>query len=114
MWGLLILVLFQLVGTALMQLGVPLPGPVLGMLLLLVALLLIGRVPDALRQTSGQLLKYLPLLLIPPSVGIMAQWDVITSNFLAISVALLGSLLVSIPLTAWVLQTLVRRRRAGE
>lgn len=114
MLGLLILVLFQLAGSAIMLLGVPLPGPVLGMLLLLVALLLIGRVPDALRQTSGQLLKYLPLMLIPPSVGIMAQWDVITSNFLAISVALLGSLLVSIPLTAWVLQTLVRRRRVSE
>ncbi|WP_404419498.1 CidA/LrgA family protein [Marinospirillum sp.] len=109
MWGLLLLVLFQFAGTLIAALGINLPGPVIGMLLLLVVLLVLRRVPEPLQVTSGQLLKYLPLMLIPPAVGIMSQWEVITSSFLAISVALLGSLVISIPLTAWVLQRLATR-----
>lgn len=110
MWGLLLLVLFQLLGTVIAYLGVALPGPVIGMLLLLVALLLLRRVPEPLKVTSAQLLKYLPLMLIPPAVGIMSQWSVMMSSALAISVALLGSLLISIPLTAWILQKMVQKK----
>lgn len=113
MWGLLLLVLFQMLGTSIAYLGVALPGPVIGMLLLLVALLLLRRVPEPLKVTSTQLLKYLPLMLIPPAVGIMSQWQVILSSYVAISVALLGSLLISIPLTAWILQRMVQKK-SGE
>ncbi|SFC52009.1 Putative effector of murein hydrolase LrgA, UPF0299 family [Marinospirillum celere] len=110
MLGLLMLILFQFAGTLIAGLGVNLPGPVIGMLLLLAVLLLMRRVPEPLQITSSHLLKYLPLMLIPPAVGIMSQWEVITSSFVAISVALLGSLVISIPLTAWILQRLVTRR----
>lgn len=112
MLGLLVLVLFQMAGTLIAAWGINLPGPVIGMLLLLVALLLLRRVPEPLQVTSTQLLKYLPLMLIPPAVGIMSQWSVITSHLLAISVALLGSLVISIPLTAWILQRLVTKEGA--
>jgi holin-like protein len=114
MAGLLVLVIFQLLGTLIAVAGVKLPGPVIGMLLLLMTLLLLRRVPEPLKVTSTQLLKYLPLMLIPPAVGILSQWQVVTSHLLAISVSLIGALLISIPLTAWVLQGLVRRRRVSE
>ncbi|WP_114417919.1 CidA/LrgA family protein [Marinospirillum perlucidum] len=114
MWGLLLLVLLQMLGSLINAAGLALPGPVIGMLLLLGLLLLLGRVPEPLQVTSSQLLKYLPLMLIPPAVGILSQWQVITSSFLAISVALLGSLLISIPLTAWLLQRLVKRKAVSQ
>lgn len=113
MLGLLLLLLFQMAGALIAGFGVGLPGPVIGMLLLLIFLLVLRRVPEPLQVTSSQLLKYLPLMLIPPAVGIMSQWQVLASNLIAISVALLGSLLVTLPLTAWILQRLVARRASS-
>lgn len=113
MWGLVILMVFQLLGSLLAAWGVGLPGPVLGMLLLLGALLLLGRVPKVLQTTSAQLLTYLPLMLIPPAVGIMDQWAVLAEHALALSVALVGSLCVSLPLTAWIMQKLILRQGQG-
>ena len=64
--GLTWLVLFQLIGTALNHLLVPvLPGPIIGLLLLLVFLMVRGQVSEPLSQAASGLLRYLPLLLVP-------------------------------------------------
>ena len=71
--GLTWLVLFQLLGTALNHLFIPvLPGPIIGLLLLLVYLLVCGQVSEPLNEAAKGLLRYLPLLLVPPAVGVMA------------------------------------------
>ena len=68
--GLTWLVLFQLLGTALNHLFVPvLPGPIIGLLLLLGFLVVRGQVSEPLSQAASGLLRYLPLLLVPPAVG---------------------------------------------
>ena len=70
--GLTWLVLFQLFGTALNVLLLPmLPGPIIGMLLLFVFLLLRGEVGEPLTVAASGLLRYLPLLLVPAAVGVM-------------------------------------------
>jgi hypothetical protein len=70
--GLTLLVLFQLLGTALNHLLLPvLPGPIIGLLLLLVFLIVRGEVGEPLNLAAGSLLRYLPLLLVPPAVGVM-------------------------------------------
>ena len=53
------------------SLHVPLPGPVLGMALLAVVLAAARRLPVGLAQTSGVLLKAMPLFFIPAGVGVM-------------------------------------------
>lgn len=112
--GMFHLLSFLLLGSALNHFLFPLlPGPVLGLLLLLVFLVIRGEVPAALGDASGHLLKYLPLLLVPPAVGIMLHVETIGRDFWAIAAALVGSLLVGIPLTGWLMQALVRRSREG-
>lgn len=109
--GLLLLLVFQLAGTALnLWLLSALPGPILGMLLALAWLGIEGPGNEELRQSAGMLLKYLPLLLVPPAVGIMVQWQRIIADFWAISAALVLSLLVGMPLTGWLMQWLIRRQ----
>ncbi|MCY1348050.1 Holin-like protein CidA [compost metagenome] len=109
--GLLGLLLFQLLGSAVNARLLPmLPGPILGMLMLLAWLVLRGGEAPALREASALLLRFLPLLLVPPAVGIMVQGPAIVANLWAIAAALVGSLLVGIPLTGWLLQTLIRRQ----
>lgn len=115
--GLFWLLLFQFLGTALNTLFLPaLPGPIIGLLLLFAFLALRGRVSEDLSEATAGLLKYLPLLLVPPAVGIMVHVDTLLNDFWAISVSLVGSLLVGIPLTGWLMQVLIKRqqRREGE
>ena len=114
--GLFWLVLCQLLGTALNVLLMPmLPGPIIGMLLLFGFLLLRGEVGEPLREASGSLLKYLPLLLVPPAVGVMAYAVDISADFWAIAGALLLSLMLSIVFAGWLMQRLIERqqRRKG-
>lgn len=68
--GFFTLFAFQLLGEALQRgLGLPLPGPVIGMLLLFLFLMLKGDVPDDLEQGSQRLINLLPLLLMVPAAG---------------------------------------------
>lgn len=109
MQGLLWILLYQWLGTLLSHLGLPLPGPIVGMLLLLGHLQLRGGVDASLEGTASRLLHHLPLLLIPPAVGIMTQLETLLAHGWAIVAALLGSLLIGLSLTGWLLQWLMRR-----
>lgn len=113
--GLSWLVLCQLLGTALNVLLIPiLPGPIIGMLLLFGFLLLRGEVGEPLHLASSSLLKYLPLLLVPPAVGVMVYAEAIAADFWAVAGALLLSLLVSIVFAGWLMQKLIERQQRRE
>ncbi len=114
--GITWLVLFQLLGTALNVLVLPvLPGPIIGLVLLFVALLVRGQASESLQVAASSLLRYLPLLLVPPAVGVMAYTEAILEDFWAIVGVLVISLVVSLVFTGWLMQTLIRRqqRKAG-
>ncbi|MDP2242652.1 CidA/LrgA family protein [Pseudomonas sp.] len=110
--GLSWLVLCQLLGTGLNVLFLPmLPGPIIGMLLLLVFLLVHGEVNEPLHVAASSLLKYLPLLLVPPAVGVMAYADAITADFWAVIGALVLSLVLSVVFVGWMMQKLIERQQ---
>lgn len=114
--GLTWLVLFQLLGTALNVMVLPmLPGPIIGLVLLFIALLARGQAGESLQVAASSLLRYLPLLLVPPAVGVMAYTEAILDDFWAILGVLVISLVVSLVFTGWLMQALIRRqqRKAG-
>jgi putative effector of murein hydrolase LrgA (UPF0299 family) len=109
--GLTWLIVFQLLGTALNVLFFPIvPGPILGLLLLFVFLVWRGEVGDAVNEAATGLLRYLPLLLIPSAVGVMAYVDAIAADLWAIVGALVVSLVVSLAFTGWLMQKLIDRQ----
>lgn len=114
--GLTWLVLFQLLGTALNVLLLPmLPGPIIGLLLLFVALLLRGQASESLQVAASGLLRSLPLLLVPPAVGVMAYTEAILRDFWAIVGVLVLSLVLSLVFAGWLMQRLIgRRKQAGK
>jgi len=113
--GLSWLVFCQLLGTALNVLLLPmLPGPIIGMLLLFIFLMLRGEVGEPLSVASSSLLKYLPLILVPPAVGVMAYASDIAADFWAVVGALLLSLLVSLAFAGWLMQKLIERQQRRE
>lgn len=102
-----VLLVFQTLGEGLVYaLGLPIPGPVLGMLLLFVYLVLNSAAVKALAPTSLELLKHLSLLFVPAGVGIMVHGQRIAAEWLPISVALVASTVVSIAVTAAVVRLL--------
>ncbi|CAH0284558.1 CidA/LrgA family protein [Pseudomonas brassicacearum] len=112
--GLTWLVLFQLLGTAINHLFLPvLPGPIIGLLLLLGYLVVRGEVSEPLNLAAGSLLRYLPLLLVPPAVGVMVYARAIAADFWAIVGALTVSLVLSVALTGLLMQRLARRHIAA-
>ncbi|WP_134461822.1 CidA/LrgA family protein, partial [Pseudomonas aeruginosa] len=87
--GLTWLVLFQLLGTGLNVLLLPmLPGPIIGLVLLFGYFLARGEVGKPVNEAAGSLLRYLPLLLVPAAVGVMAYAREIAADFWAIVGAL--------------------------
>lgn len=97
------LLVFQTIGEVLTYaLGLPVPGPVLGMALLLSFLLVNARVVERLRPTCVELLKHLSLLFVPAGVGVMLHVTRIANEWVPIVVALLGSTALAIIVTALV------------
>ena len=97
------LLVFQTIGEVLTYaLAIPIPGPVLGMALLLAWLLASARAVERLRPTCVELLKHLSLLFVPAGVGVMLHAARIADEWLPIVVALLGSTALAIVVTALV------------
>ncbi len=97
----------QLAGEVLVRLGgVPVPGPVLGMLLLFVALLFRQQVPKALRTASQGLLDHLSLLFVPAGTGIMLHFARIEAEWLPVIAALVVSTILTVAVTAAVFRSL--------
>lgn len=107
------LLLFQFIGEALSQwLDIALPGALLGMALLLLALIALGRTPKALQRTAGGLLSHMMLLFIPSVVAVITQVDYIASEWLPFIVACLAGTAITIVVTAVTLQFLLNRSRS--
>ena len=90
--------------------GVPLPGSVLGLLLLLLNLAALRRVPDALGALADSVLSLLGLLFVPAGVGVIAYTDLLQTDFLPISVAVVGGTLMTFVATMTVAERLSRPR----
>lgn len=109
--GLTWLVLFQLVGTALNHLFLSiLPGPIIGLVLLMIYLMIRGEVSEPVSLAASSLLRYLPLLLVPPAVGVMVYAGQIADDFWAIVGSLVLSLMISLTFAGWLMQKLINRQ----
>jgi holin-like protein len=103
------LLVFQLLGEVIARsLDLPIPGPVIGMLLLFVALLLRGGPGEDLQTTSQNLLQHLSLLFVPAGTGIMVHLHRVSAEWLPLLVSLLVSTLATLIVTALVMKLCLR------
>ncbi len=101
------LILCQFAGEVMAQgLGLPLPGPVVGLVLLLGLLVLRGGPDPELKATSYGLLRHLSLLFVPAGVGVVTQLDVLGANWLPVTGAIVISTALGLGVTGWVMQRL--------
>ena len=100
-----LILLCQLTGEVIVRgLGLPMPGPVVGLIILLLLLLardrftIMARGPlqaDGVEGASRGLLAHLSLLFIPAGVGVVQKLDLLAEH----GVAILGILAVSVVVT---------------
>ena len=103
--GLVQLFLFQVLGELLSKFALPfIPGPVLGLVLLLAFLALRGHVPASMDLVGSGILQHLGLLFIPASVGVVLYLPLLQANSWAITAALVLSVVATVAVTALVLK----------
>ena len=104
----------QLVGELLVSAtALPVPGPVIGMVLLFCGLLVHGRLPEDLGRVADALITNLSLLFIPAGVGVMLHLQLIGDELLPISIALVASTLITIGVSGGMMLWLNRNRQAA-
>jgi holin-like protein len=90
-------------------LHLPIPGSVIGMILLFLYLIFQADISDSLQRNSQLLIKILPLLLIPSSAGVITCISLLEKEGIAIAATLSISIVFSIILSAWILSLLSQR-----
>ena len=100
--GLVLLLVFQFVGEVLSELLVlPIPGNVVGMALMLLALITGVVKEESLRQAADLLLSYMALFFVPAGVGVMLYFDLINREWVPIVVGTVFSTFAVMAVTGW-------------
>ncbi|HZZ41590.1 MAG TPA: CidA/LrgA family protein [Tepidisphaeraceae bacterium] len=105
-----ILLGFNLIGVLLQRVGgVPLPGAVLGLVLFAIALFLGIIKLNWVEAEANVLLRHMLLFFAPVIVGIVGFRQLLTREWLPISIGLVGSWLAVIVVTGLVAKWMVKR-----
>ncbi len=108
------LLIYQLIGETLtFSFGLPIPGPVIGMALLLLTLALRPVLLARIKATGTTLLSHLSLLFVPAGVGVMVHFARLSEEGVAIVAAVVGSTLLAIVATAVTAAFLINRTEAA-
>ncbi len=105
--GLVLLLLFQLVGEAIsILLSLPIPGNVIGMVLMLLSLSCGWVKLEWVQDAASQLLRYMAMFFVPAGVGVMLYFDIISREWLPIIAGTVISTFVVMAVTGWTVQLL--------
>jgi holin-like protein len=109
--GFVQILLFQGLGELLAHFLLPLiPGPVAGLVLLLLWLVMRESVPAAVDTVASALMQHLGLLFVPAAVGVVLYLPQLRAHALAVALALAGSVVLTIAVSALVLKMLGKER----
>lgn len=116
--GITLLLIYQLAGeVSVIWLQLPVPGPVLGMIMLFLTLAIRGTSSAPLNEASTALLSHLSLLFVPAGVGLIVHFNRIMTEWVPISITLVLSTVITMVSTAAIMLAmkwlLARRKPHG-
>jgi holin-like protein len=115
--GILLLLACQLAGEAFSQyFAIPVPGPVVGMALLLALFHSLPASRGVVQETGNTILRNLSLLFVPAGVGVMLHVATVREQWLAILVSLVLGTVITLTVTALTIKLVIRLMapRAGD
>jgi len=109
--------LFQLFGEFLQKFfELNIPGPVIGLILLLSALLIIKKNNKIIEEfkenlvfSAENLLNYLPFLFIPVGVGVVMHLSLLEENLVPVLLVIIIGTLLTLALTAFLMEKLIKK-----
>jgi len=111
-FGFVQILLFQSIGELVSKFLLPtLPGPVIGLVLLVLWLVLRKEINADLAMVADGFSQYLGLLFVPAAVGVVLFVPQLQANAVAIICALVGSVVLTIGSSALVARVLSKRDR---
>ena len=112
-----IILLYQLIGELFQKFfGLSIPGPVIGLVLLLLTLLLIQKrqrvvaIKEDLFNSAEILLNYLPLLFIPVGVGAVMHLSLLEDNLASVVFVIILGTLSTLALTGYIMEKILRKK----
>ncbi|PRO71246.1 murein hydrolase transporter LrgA [Alteromonas alba] len=112
LYGWLIIIGCYLVGEFFVLVtDLPLPGALIGLLLLLSGLLLRQRPAVTVGRGAQPLLTHMSVLFVPAVIGVGLFWAEVSENALGIALALVATTIVALGFTAWFAQRLMKAKR---
>ena len=109
-----IILAFSLAGEALHALlPLPVPASIYGLVLMFLCLMLgVIKLSDV-HDTACFLIEIMPIMFIPPAVGLMASWDVIQANLVAYLVIAAVTTIVVMAVSGLVTQAVLKKGKKG-
>ena len=113
-----IIFFFQLLGEALKKFfEMRIPGPVIGLILLLAALIFLKKfkttaiinLKNYVENTSNYILSYLSLLFVPIGVGVVMHLSYLENNLFKVLFIVFVSTILTISLTAFLMEKINKR-----
>ena len=112
LYAIAVLFAFQLLGEFLARIsGLPLPGALVGTLLLLIGLLFYKRLPKPLEDTAQVLLQNMMLLFIPVIAGVMLEFGHLRREWLPFVLACVVGAAITFTATALTFRFFLQRQR---
>ena len=112
-----IILLCQLIGELFQKFfGLSIPGPVIGLVLLLLTLLLIQKrqrvvpIKEDLFNSAEILLNYLPLLFIPVGVGVVMHLSLLEDNLASVVFVIILGTLSTLALSGYIMEKILRKK----
>jgi holin-like protein len=105
--GLIVLIAFLFAGDITSKaLELPVPGGIIGMLFMLIALMIRGKVDEPIDFTSRNLIAYIGLLFVPAGVGISQYFDLLAQEWPIILFAGVSTMFLTLGISALLFRTL--------
>ena len=94
--------------------GIPVPGNILGMLILLLLLCLKIIKLDQIKEVSDFFLKRLSFFFLPPAIGLMLVGDDVKSQWPILLLLCIAITIVTMAMTGWTVQLLSLKDKQKE
>jgi holin-like protein len=110
-----VIVCFQFAGEALSRFaGLPVPGPVVGLALLVLAALAWPALQREVEEVADLLLRHLSLLFVPAGVGVLQYLDLLRREWLPLLAVVVVSTALTLAVSALAFTAMARRGRRGD
>ena len=117
-----VILFYQLIGEFTQKIfELSIPGPVVGLLLLLFTLLLLKKVEfkvniltKDLFNSAETLLDYLPLLFIPVGVGVVMHLSFLEDNLVSVLLVIILGTLLTLGITGFIMEKILTKTKSND